>query len=305
MPHVHADEFLGLPPCPLGEADAVILPVPFERTVTYGTGTRHAPAAIIAASLQVETFDEEARVDFAQAPRVHTAPPVPDEGTLQDYLQVLSGSVGAMRDRFVLALGGEHTITYGAVCGLANVPPAAADPLPVTIVHVDAHADIIDELHGRRWSHGTIMRRLHERGCRIIQVGVRSLSRSEYDFMQAQPRVSTFYAHELAARWAELLGLLRSLEGDLYLSFDVDGLDPSVIPSTGTPQPDGLTWRQAMDVVQAVTGAPAARLIGADVVEFIPSAHEPGCDIIAARLVAKVLAFWHLGRAARMPRHSP
>jgi agmatinase len=296
MPHVHGDEFLGLPPCPLPAAQAVVLPVPLERTVTYGTGTRQAPAAIIAASLQVETFDEETCVDFAEGPRIHTAPPVPDEGTLQDFLDAVSERTAAMRDKFVVALGGEHTVTYGTVCGLAGAPLAEPDLARLTIVHVDAHADIIDELHGRRWSHGTVMRRLHERGCRIIQIGIRSLSREEFDFVQGQQRVSTFYAHELAGRWGELTGLLRALEGEVYLSIDVDGLDPSVIPSTGTPQPDGLSWRQAMEVVQAVSGAPAGRLIGADVVEFIPSPHAPGCDIIAARLVAKVLAFWHTSR---------
>jgi agmatinase len=299
MPHVHTDEFLGLPPCPITEAQAVILPVPFERTVTYGTGTRHAPAAIIAASLQVETFDEEAGLEFAAGPRIHTAGPVPDEGTLQDYMEAVSARAAEVRDKFVLALGGEHTVTYGVVCGLT------ADPGALTIVHVDAHADIIDELHGRRWSHGTVMRRLHERGCRIIQIGIRSLSRAEHEFLQRQDRVSTYYAHRLAACWGELLGVLRALEGDVYLSFDVDGLDPSVIPSTGTPQPDGLSWRQAMDVVQALAAAPAARWIGADVVELIPSPHAPGCDIVAARLVAKMLAFWYQGRSpSRVPRPS-
>lgn len=290
MAQIHPDQFLGLPPCPLEEAQAVVLPVPFERTVSYGTGTRLAPPAIIAASLQVETFDEEACLEFAEGPRIHTAPPVPDEGTLEEYLEAVSARTAALRDRFVLGLGGEHTVTYGLVCGLAQ------DLERLTIVHVDAHADIADELGGRHWSHGTVMRRLHERGCRIVQIGIRSLSRAEHHYLERQDRVSTYYAHQLAARWGELLPLLRSLEGDVYLSLDVDGLDPSVIPSTGTPQPDGLSWRQAMDVVQAVAGAPAARLIGADVVELIPSPHAPGCDIIAARLVAKVLAFWHLGR---------
>ncbi len=292
MPDLHLDQFLGLPPCPPAEADAVILPVPFERTVTYGTGTRHAPAAIITASLQMESFDEEAGVEFSDGPPVHVAPPVPDEGTLEDYLEAVRARAAALRDRFVLGLGGEHTVTYGLVCGLAD------DPASVTIVHVDAHADIADELLGRRWSHGTVMRRLHERGCRVIQVGIRSVSRAEHEFVHTQPRVSAYFAHEMAARWGELLGALRSLEGDVYLSLDVDGLDPAVIPSTGTPQPDGLSWRQAMELLQAVTGAPAARLVGADVVEFIPSPHTPGCDIIVARLVAKVLAFWHVGRGA-------
>ena len=112
----------------------------------------------------------------------------------------------------------------------------------------------------------------------------------------ASPRIETFFAHELAARWDELLRLLARLEGPVYLSFDVDGLDPSIIPSTGTPQPNGLTWPQAMEVIRAVIHAPCD-LMGADVVEFIGSSINcrtppPGCDLNAARLVMKILAYW-------------
>jgi agmatinase len=135
------------------------------------------------------------------------------------------------------------------------------------------------------------MRRLWERGCRLVQVGIRSLSRPEYELVQGGPRIETFFAHELAARWDELLRLLATLEGPVYLSFDVDGLDPSIIPSTGTPQPNGLSWPQAMAVVRAVVNAPCD-LLGADVVEFIASPHPPGCDLNAARIVTKILAYW-------------
>ena len=97
-------------------------------------------------------------------------------------------------------------------------------------------------------------------------------------------------------QWSDLLDTLGRLEGSVYLTIDTDGLDPSLIPSTGTPQPDGLSWRQTMEVIRTLTGAPRARLVGADVVELIASPHPPGCDIIVARLVTKILAFWQQGR---------
>jgi len=281
--------FLGLPPCPLEEADAVILPVPLEKTVSYGTGTGRGPAAILEASCQVEYFDEETLVDFAQSPRLHTLPPLSVDGQLEDELAALRDRVATLRDKFVLAVGGEHTITYGTVTGLID------DPAELTIVQIDAHADLIDELAGRRLSHGTVMRRLWEKGCRLVQIGVRSLDRSEYELAVADDRIETYYAHQLDDRREELLAALGGLQGKLYLSIDVDGLDPAVIPSTGTPQPGGLSWRQAMQIIRRVASNRGCRLIGADVVEFIPSPHPPGCDLTAARLVMKVLAFWAEG----------
>jgi agmatinase len=163
-------------------------------------------------------------------------------------------------------------------------------------VQIDAHADLIDELDGRRWSHGTVMRRLWDEGCRLIQIGVRSLSKPEYELATADERICTYFAHRLADDWSDVLDTLARLEGKVYLTIDADGLDPSLIPSTGTPQPDGLSWRQTMEVIRAVTGAAGARLVGADLVELIASPHPPGCDVMVARLVAKILAFWQRTR---------
>ena len=281
--------FLDLPPCPLEEADAVILPVPLEKTVSYGTGTGRGPEAILEASCQLEYFDEETLVDFTQSPRLHTLPPLSVDGRLEDELAALRDRVATLRDKFVLAVGGEHTITYGTVTGLID------DPAELTIVQIDAHADLIDELAGRRLSHGTVMRRLWEKGCRLVQIGVRSLDHSEYELADADDRIETYYAHQLDDRREELLAVLGRLQGKLYLSIDVDGLDPAVIPSTGTPQPGGLSWRQAMQIIRRVASNRGCRLIGADVVEFIPSPHPPGCDLTAARLLMKVLAFWAAG----------
>ena len=285
MDHLHRDQFLGLPSPGLGSADAVLLPLPFERTTSYGRGTWRAPRAIIRASHQVETFDEEALVDFEERPRLHTAEPIRADGDIDSYLRAVRQAVVPLRGRFVLGLGGEHTVTSGLVEGLTD---AVED---LTIVQVDAHADLIDRLDGQAWSHGTVMRRLWEKGCRLVQVGVRSLSREEHELVRAEERITAYYAHDLADSWGDVLSHLDGLAGDVYLTLDVDGLDPSVVPTTGTPQPDGLTWRQAMDVIQAVAGAPQGKLLGADVVEFVPSPRPPGCDLTVAKLAAKTLAF--------------
>jgi agmatinase len=293
MSTVHPDQFLGLPGCNLSRADAVLASMPVEMTVSYGRGTGRAPRAILEASCQIETFDEETLVDFDDRPRVHTLPPLTPEGTLSEYLDAARRLAQAHRDRFFLSIGGEHTLSYAAATGLSD------DLSKLTVVQIDAHADLIDRLEGERWSHGTVMRRLWDEGCKLVQIGVRSLSREEYELATSDERITTFFAHRMADEWGDLLDVLRGLGGDVYLTVDVDGLDPAVIPSTGTPQPGGLTWPQMMELLRAVTSAPGCRLIGGDVVEFVPSPHSPGCDLSAAKLVAKMLAWWWTGRAGQ------
>jgi agmatinase len=285
-------QFLSIGSVDKANADALILPLPYEKTVSYGSGTSNGPQAILDASLQLELFDEETLVDFKKTPKLHTLPALSDNGseTVQDYLKTVQAHVAALRDRFILGLGGEHTVTYGMIKGLAD------DPAEITIVQIDAHADLIDELNGLKWSHGTVMRRLWEEGCRLVQIGIRSLSRSEYELVDAGQRITTFFAHRLEEQWADVLRTLHVLKGAAYLTIDVDGLDPSIIPSTGTPQPGGLSWRQTMEVIRAIAASPGIRWLGADVVEFVPSPHPPGCDPAAARLAEKVLAWQHAGR---------
>ena len=301
MEELHRDQLLGLPSPGEEDADALILPLPLEKTVSYGSGTEGGPHAILEASCQIETFDEQTRVDFERGPRFHTLPPLAvvkssqdlgdpsGEEAVEHYLQAIEDRIRPLRDRFILSLGGEHTLTYATATALVD------DPSELTVVQIDAHADLIDRLDGRRWSHGTVMRRLWEQGCRIVQLGIRSLSREEFELAEGDNRISTYYAHQLPERWPNALDELRSLRGKVYLTVDVDGLDPSVIPSTGTPQPDGLSWRQTLEIVRAVMVDSPATVVGADVVEFVPSPHPPGCDIVAARLVAKLLANWYVG----------
>lgn len=289
-------QFLGLPSPGQERADALLLALPVEKTVSYGTGTAGGPQAIFDASLQLETFDEETLVDFADAPHIHALAPLSAEGDIEECLARIRDHVRPLRGKFLLAIGGEHMVTYGVINGLVE------DPAEVTIVQIDAHADLADELRGRRWSHGTVMRRLWEQGCGLMQIGIRSLTRDEHVVATAGPRITTYYAHRLQDQWSEVLESLRKLTGKVYLTFDVDGLDPGIIPSTGTPMPDGLSWRQAMDVIRVLATESRCDWIGADVVEFVPSAASPGCDPAAARLVAKVLAWWWLGRRAGADR---
>ncbi len=285
-------QFLGIPSPGFDAADALILPWPLEKTVSYGTGTHSGPKAIIEASRQVELFDEETLLDFEVRPRLHTLEAIEVDAALPadrlpEHLTVAAREIARFRERFLVTLGGEHLLTYGVVSGLVD------DLADLTIVQIDAHADLADELNGRRWSHGTVMRRLWERGCRLVQIGIRSLSRAEHELIESGPRIETFFAHDLARRWDELLRVLANLEGRVYLSLDVDGFDPSIVPSTGTPQPNGLSWPQVMELIRAVAAAPCD-WIGADVVEFIASPHPPGCDLTVARLVMKVLAYFIL-----------
>jgi agmatinase len=283
-------QFLGLLSPGQEKADALLVPVPVEKTVCYGTGAAGGPRAILDASFQLEPFDEETLVDFTEAFRTHTLPAVSAAGSLEECLARISDYVRPLRNRFFLGLGGEHSVTYGLVTGIVD------DPSEVTIVQVDAHADLADELHGQRWSHGTVMRRLWERGFGFLQIGIRSLTHAEYVVATAGPRIITYYAHQMDEKWPEILDSLRRLEGKVYLTLDVDGLDPSIIPSTGTPMPNGLSWRQTMDVVRVLMTESRCQILGADIVEFVPSAVPPGCDPVAARLAAKILAWWWLGQ---------
>jgi agmatinase len=283
----------GLPSPGAERADVLLLPLPVEKTVSYGVGTATGPAAIVTASPQVETFDEETLVDFAQSPRIHVLPPLSAEGDIEACLARIQETVRPWRGRFLVSLGGEHTVTFGTGLGLAG------NPADVTIVHIDAHADLADTLGGRHWSHGTVMRRLWERGCSLLQIGIRSLTREEYDTATAGPRIVTYYAHRLDEQWDEMLAALRNLKGNVYLSLDVDGLDPSIMPSTGTPQPGGLSWRQMMQIFRVLFTESRCRLLGADVVEFVASPTPPGCDPVAARLTTKLLAWWWKGEINR------
>jgi agmatinase len=282
-----------------------VLPVPLEHTVSYGGGTGGGPAAIVAASKQVELFDRALGGEPALEYGIHTLPAVPVEpGPIEAVLERIRGAVAgiAARGKLPVVLGGEHTVTIGAVRALHDT--RAGSPTPLAVVQVDAHADVRNTYQGSPYSHACVMRRLlEETGCELLQVGIRSLCTEEDAFIRENPgRVCTFFADDIHAdaRGSWLAELSERLSGrSVYLTIDVDGLDPSVIPATGTPEPGGLSWRQAMALLGIVADA---EIVGIDCVELAPAPGMHAADFAAAKLLYRAIS---LAMRSRPAAHRP
>ncbi len=291
--------FLGLPE-PDGEPfDVVILPIPFEMTASWGEGTEDGPAACIAASSQVELYDPLLSEELPCGLRIHTAEAwASDAPTLLDQLDSIHEHlVPWMRGEvFPILLGGEHGILPPTVRALAGHPALAGDLSYLTVVQIDAHADLRDSLNGERFSHGCAARRALDAGIgSLIQIGIRALCRDEAEFAALDGRVETFYARDLfspvdgESGWARLLARIEAIEGPVWLTFDVDGLDGALVPDTGTPVPGGLSHWGAVEIIERLF-ASEANVLGADVNEIAPGADSPLTEFSAALLATKILA---------------
>jgi agmatinase len=287
--------FLGLP----GElaskekARAWVLPLPYEATTSYGKGTRKGPAAIMDASTQVELFDEEFGCEPASDYGVHTMEPLDaDRESPEESIEAIADRVAGILSEEpgpeVLAiLGGEHSISAGTARALERV--AGADDL--VAVQIDAHADLRDSYEGTPFSHACAGRRILD-VCPVFQVGIRNISAEGDEFRQGCDRVHTVFSGDAGAADG---GFLEDLAGfvhgkRVFLTIDLDGLDPSVIPAVGTPEPDGISWERTLDVAKTVSRE-AERVPVFDVVELAPIAGMHASDFIAAKLVYKVLSY--------------
>jgi agmatinase len=304
-------------------ARAWVLPIPYEGTTCYGAGTRNGPAAIIAASRQLERFDREFDCEPAAGFGVHTMSPLglvhrsPEVmiGAIEAAVAaVLSGEKGTGSEQrevpvpfrekgtgseqrevpvpfspcvpdVLAVLGGEHTISAGVVRGLARAKGAA----DLVAVQIDAHADLHDEYEGSPYSHACAARRILET-CPVFQIGIRNISALEERFRRQSSRVRTVFAEE-AVEGPELLDeLARFVRGkQVFLTIDLDGLDPSIMPAVGTPEPGGLSWARTLEVVRVVCRQ-SARLPVFDVVELAPIPAFTGPDFLAAKLVYKIIS---------------
>ena len=270
------------------QARFVLIPVPYEKTTTYRKGTAEGPAELLAAGSQVELFDEETGVSPLEA-GVALLPPVVCSGMPDALADLLEAAVGPhlKAGRVVGCLGGEHSISLGPLRA------AARHAKGLGILHVDAHPDLRDEYEGTRFGHGCVMRRvLEEKGVgRLVQVGLRAVSHDDHAAIAADKRVRPFYAHDLAGRaraeWVE--AVVKELPARVYVSFDVDGLDPSVVPGTGTPEPGGLSWWDAMALLRAVLAR--KELVAFDIVELMPESHSHVSGFAGAKLLFKMLAY--------------
>ena len=271
-------------------APYAVLPAPYERTVSFGRGTERAPAAILAASVHIESFDEELFRPLSLG--VQTLPAVAcRRGTDRQVLKTIQHAAAAVMQRrqFLLTLGGEHTITFPLVAA------AKAMHGDLTVLHFDAHLDLRDRYTQTPLSHGCVMRRVMELGVPIVSVGIRSVCAEEYHLIK-QHRLPVFWARDIVQARSEawMKAVLARLGKQVYISIDIDCLDPSLMPGTGTPEPGGLSWYTLSGLLRRVCAA--RRVVAADLVEVAPVPGTPACEYIAARLAAKLMLYHRIGK---------
>lgn len=265
------------------DAQVVILPVPVDRTTSYVGGTRNGPHEILQASSHMELWDEEVQADV-HGVGIFTLPEMElpfgeMEAVVEEIERVAYEIIG--RGKFLLTLGGEHSITPPLVSA------AARKHKPLSLLQIDAHADMRDAYMGSPYNHACAMRRCVEYA-RITQVGIRSLSTEEADVL---PRLNTRVFYDVSMRrdpkWID--AVVESLGEAVYVTIDVDGLDPAIMPATGTPEPGGLTWAEITALLRAV--AERRRVVAADIVELSPIPGIVAPSFLCAKLAYKLLTY--------------
>jgi agmatinase len=269
------------------QAKAWVIPFGLEASVSYGGGTSEGPSAIIEASHQVELFDEVFWTEAFKNYGVATLEPLKPSKTVATALDELAAAVRftLANGKFPMSLGGEHSMTPGAI------RPFVENGEPLTILQFDAHADLRDGYEGEHYSHAAAMCRcLDHKNVRLVSVGIRNISAEEIPFLEAnKDRITIFWAKDQGKKWTAEDVAKAVGPGPVYITFDIDGFDASMIPATGTPEPGGLFWWDTMEVLEAVSAK--AKIVGADVVELAPQEGMHACDFLSAKLVYKMLSY--------------
>ena len=271
----------------LGKPGVTIVPFGLEETVTYGRGTSRGPQAIINASKKVEFFDEELWVETFRDYNLKTLEPFILKKGIKPALEQIENIVeDILADgRFPLILGGEHSLTAGAI------RPFIKRYSEIVILQFDAHTDLRDSYGEECFSHASVIRRcLEEPGVKVISVGVRNISAGEVDYFESnRDRINIHWAKDRST-W-NIKNIISPLKNkDVYISFDLDGFDSSLMQATGTPEPGGIFWNDAINIIQAANKE-ANNIIGADIVELAPMIGLHACDFLAAKLAYKILGY--------------
>lgn len=305
MPHTldTRSNFLALPKehSQYETSQIAVLPVPYEHTVSYGGGTKDGPKAILKASQYVEFYDEEFDRELCFDVGIATLRALSFGGknpkVNKEALAFIENKVEALinDEKFVAILGGEHSLSQAPVSAFSKKYP------DLSVLQFDAHSDFRDEYEGNKYSHASVMARVAETidPSRIVQVGIRAQAKEEAQFIK-EHNVNTFYAFDI--RQGKYIRMLKHWEDQIidkltdtvYITFDVDYFDPSIMPATGTPEPNGMFWHETMNILQRL--GKKKKIVGFDVVEFAPinNLHHP--DITAAKLVYKIMNYAFQGR---------
>lgn len=280
--------FGNLPPemCDLATSKAIVIPFPYEATTSYRGGTKDGPWAILNASAQVELYDDELDWSPAEVGIATAAPVMPSRVDYETPLRQIEEVTAAALDKqlFPIILGGEHAISLGPVrAAKAKYPDLA-------VLQIDAHADLRMEYEETPYSHASAMCRLVDLGVPLVQVGVRNISAEEMAWWREKKPSTIFWARDYCRGKHTVDEVLAAL-GDrpVYLTIDLDGLDPAIMPGVGTPEPGGLGWYETLDLLRALFER--KQVVAADVVELAPIAGENVSEFAAAKLIYKLIGY--------------
>jgi agmatinase len=278
-----------------GRSAVVIMPVPYEATTSFGGGTGGGPAAIIEASRYIELYDQELdgepyEVGIATLPALSLTGAGPADA-IADLRSAYERVLDAGPGKFVIMLGGEHSVTSAPV--LAWADRLQQEGRRLTVLQFDAHTDLRPEYEGSPYSHAAVMHRVHER-VEIVAVGIRAMTADEMRLVRRSENIHVFLADDVHDGDAWLDDVMSRLGDDVYITFDVDAFDPSLVPATGTPEPGGLQWYPVLKLLRRVF---AERVVhGADVVELAPLPGLAAPDFLVAKLIYKMIGYHAAGR---------
>jgi len=265
----------------------VILPVPFERTVFFGRGTSHGPSSIIYASRSLELYDDETGWEPSSL-GIHTlceleCSSINPADMISDVREVCVQLVNL--NKFIITLGGEHSITIGTVKGHKSMFEK------FSVLSIDAHCDLRDSFQKTPYSHACTMRRILEEGLPVTEVGIRSYSDEEAEFLKGNSNIKIIKAQEIIESKGEdwILDVVSALLPHVYISIDLDVFDPSAVPGTGTPEPGGLGWYDVLGLLRSVFKN--REVIGLDIVELSPISGSTISEILAAKLTYKTIGY--------------
>ncbi len=264
----------------------IVVPFGLEKTVSYGTGTRNGPKEIIKASHQVELYDEELNCEPYKKIGIKTLKPFKIEKNINKALNKISRINEKIinNNMFPLVFGGEHSITPGCIA------PFAKKHKKLCLLHFDAHADLRDSYNGEKYSHASAIRRcLDYKNLSVISFGIRNISKSEVSYLRKNSnRIKIFWAKD-KKKW-NLNSFKKLIKNKIvYLTFDVDGLDSSIMPATGTPEPGGLLWQETLEIIKIAMKN--SKIIGADINELSPIKCFNSYYFLVAKLAYKILSY--------------
>lgn len=264
----------------LSNSKVVVLPIPYDGTSTWVKGSDKGPEALLEASANMELYDIETNSEPYRI-GIHTAAPVTSNSSPEAMVEESKKRAIEIldKDKFLVTIGGEHSVSIGIIQAYAEKFEK------LSVIQIDAHADLREEYEGSPNNHACVMARAKEL-CPIVQIGIRSMDVEENKRLN-HSRV--FWGHQISHNDSWMEEAIDMLTENVYLTIDLDGLDPSILPSTGTPEPGGLLWYQTLKFLKKLTDR--KKLVGFDVVELCPNPNEKSSDFVAAKLVYKILAY--------------